>query len=200
MIANTDTQQRILSAARDLIYARSYGDEGVAQICEIARVKKGSFYHFFPSKIELTLAVTDNLFADLKRDLMDAAFIDDIPPLQRLHRLATFAYHLQKQIAEGAGQVLGCPFGNLAVEMATQDASIRDKIASIFMRMQESIRQVLHEARTEGEIPPEIDIAATAQAMIAYFEGVLLLAKTRNDVEIIAQLLPAMADIRITQR
>ena len=83
-----DTQQRILDSARELIYARSYADVGVAAICEHAGVKKGSFYHFFPSKRELTLAVLDAYYADLKENLIDKAFADDVPPLARLERFA----------------------------------------------------------------------------------------------------------------
>ena len=88
MQAIADTQQRILDSARELFYSRSYADVGVAAICEHAGVKKGSFYHYFPSKRELTLAVVDNYYADLKKHLIDKAFADDLPPLARLDRLA----------------------------------------------------------------------------------------------------------------
>jgi len=54
MNAQLDTYDRILLAARELIHARSYAEVGVAAICDQAQVKKGSFYHFFPSKQALT--------------------------------------------------------------------------------------------------------------------------------------------------
>ncbi|NNF95750.1 MAG: TetR/AcrR family transcriptional regulator, partial [Halobacteria archaeon] len=56
MITQPDTYQRIVDSAKQLMHASSYADVGVAAICEKAEVKKGSFYHFFPSKQELTLA------------------------------------------------------------------------------------------------------------------------------------------------
>jgi len=52
-----DTKQRLLDTAQRLFYARSYEDVGVQEICQEAGVKKGSFYHFFPSKRDLTLAI-----------------------------------------------------------------------------------------------------------------------------------------------
>jgi TetR/AcrR family transcriptional repressor of nem operon len=95
--------------------------------------------------------------------------------------------------------VLGCLFGNLATELATQDEEIRIRIEQIFSYLQDGIRAVLSEAIAVGEVQ-DIDAEATAQAMLAYFEGVMLLAKSQNNVEIMGQLLPAMAKIRIKSR
>ena len=194
-----DTQQRILDSARELIYSRSYADVGVAEICEHAGVKKGSFYHFYPSKRDLTLAVIDTYYAELKEHLLKQSFADDIPPLARIERFGQLAFAFQKQVLKDTGRVLGCPFGNLASELATQDEPIRVRIEQIFSGLQIGLRQVLREAIAAGAVP-EIDVEATAQAMLAYFEGVLLLAKSQNNAEIIGQLLPAMAQIRILPR
>lgn len=196
MHPTVDTQQRILDSARELIYSRSYADVGVAAICEHAGVKKGSFYHFYPSKRDLTLAVLDNYYLEIKENLLAQSFAKDIPPLARIERFGQLAYAFQKQVLKDTGRVLGCPFGNLATEMATQDEPIRLKIEKIFSNLQGDMRQVLREAITRGELQ-DIDVEATAQAMLAYFEGVMLLAKSQNNAEIMGQLFPAMAHIRI---
>lgn len=194
----SDTKQRILDSARQLIYSRSYSDVGVAAICDHAGVKKGSFYHFFASKQELTLEVLDNFYISMKANIIDQAFVEDIPPLSRLVRLADMAYGFQKQVQAETRRVQGCPFGNLSSELATQDEPIRKKIDHIFDKLQTNIASVLEQAMVAGDVH-DIDAGATAQAMLAYFEGVLLMAKTHNDAEVIRQLLPAMADIRITK-
>lgn len=200
MSQTTDTQQRILDSARELIYARSYADVGVADICDHAGVKKGSFYHFFPSKRDLTLAVLDAYSLAMKQQLVEQAFRADIPPLARLSRFSELAYEFQKKLMEETGRVLGCPFGNLATELATQDEAIRSKIDGIFSGLQAQFRQILQEAAKMDELDKKTDTDATAQAMLAYFEGVVMLAKTRNDPEIMRQLLPAMAQIRIPRQ
>jgi TetR/AcrR family transcriptional repressor of nem operon len=196
MNADSDTRQRILDSARELIYSRSYADVGVAAICEQAGVKKGSFYHFFPSKQELTLAVIDELFVSFKERIYKESFSSEVPPLERLRRFIDRAYRLQREMADVTGQTLGCPFGNLAAEMSTQDGAIRLKVDEVFQRMEHSMVVTLEEAAGSGEVG-EIDIPATAQAMVAYVEGIMLLAKTRNDPEIIRRLGPAVVDIRI---
>lgn len=199
MHPTVDTQQRILDSARELIYSRSYADVGVAAICEHAGVKKGSFYHFYPSKRDLTLAVLDAHYPEIKDHLVKKAFANDVPPLTRIERLGQLAYEFQRQLAIDTGQVRGCLFGNLSTEMATQDESIRARIEQIFSSMQQGIRAVLSEAEAVGDVR-DIDVDATAQAMLAYFEGVMLLAKNQNNAEILRQLLPAMAQIRIKPR
>ncbi len=196
MVPNNDTRQRILDSAQDLIYSRSYADVGVAAICDAAKVKKGSFYHFFPSKQNLTLAVLDESLLFFKRQIIDKALAQDIPPMQRFHRFVDAAYLFQKQMVEQTGQTLGCPFGNLALELSTQDEPIRLKIESIFKHIESRFKSTLDEAKQLGEIG-NVDTQATAIGILAYMEGVLLMAKNRNDPEIIKQLGPALTHIRL---
>ena len=196
MSTQTDTYTRILEAARDLIYASSYADVGVQAICEKAKIKKGSFYHFFPSKHELTLAVIDNYYQDFKDSIIRQAFSAALSPTERFAKLFELTIARQEFIHEHTGHVLGCPFGNLATEMATSDEPIRCKIDGLFSRLQKYISDTLQEAVNNGEMEP-MNIEATAEAMFAYFEGVLLLAKTKNDPAVLRKLLPATAQIRI---
>lgn len=190
----TSTRERIVTTARDLIHARSYTNVGVAEICEHAKVLKGSFYHFFPSKRDLTLAVLERILVETKERLLDQAFDPRVSPLERLDRLAELTLELQQERARATGHVLGCPVGNLATELATQEETVRAATAKAFGALQTRIRHTLEEAANELD---GADIDATAQAMVAYFEGVLMLAKTQNDFEVIRRLLPAMRDIRI---
>ena len=187
MITATDTRQRIIDSARELIYARSYSDVGVQQICDHAAVKKGSFYHFFPSKRDLTLAVLDQLQVFFRDTILNRSFAADIPPLQRIDRFFNSIYEFQKQTRAASGHVLGCPFGNLGCEMSTQDEALRNKIAAIFRASERPFEQALQEAVAAGDLPT-IDTGATARAIFAYVEGIMMYAKARNDPELIRDL------------
>ncbi|MGD2083259.1 MAG: TetR/AcrR family transcriptional regulator [Chromatiales bacterium] len=195
MSSGTDTRRRIVDAARDLIYARSYSDVGVQSICGEAGVKKGSFYHFFPSKRDLTLAVVDELMATFRAHL-GRAFEPDVPPMARFDRFVRLTYDLQRDLKAARGCTLGCPFGNLAVEMSTQDEILRRRLGAVFAELQGFLEQAVAEAVERGEMPP-VDVKATAQAMFAFIEGVMLLAKTGNDPELILRLGPALREIRV---
>jgi TetR/AcrR family transcriptional repressor of nem operon len=187
MQTSHDTRQRIINAAQQLIYARSYNEVGVQQICDHAKVKKGSFYHFFPSKHDLALAVLDQSRTYMFTEVMNTSFIEDIPPLARIERFFTTLYQFHKRVKENSGSVYGCPFGNLGSEMSTQDEAIRRKVGSIFNASEEPFEKALTEAVERGDLQA-IDTAATAKAIFAYSEGIVLYAKTSNDPELIREL------------
>jgi TetR/AcrR family transcriptional regulator, transcriptional repressor for nem operon len=191
-----DTKQRLLDTAQKLFYARSYEDVGVQEICQEADVKKGSFYHFFPSKRDLTLAMLDASWKEFRETVLPALFARDIPPLQRLERFLDMQYQHHKAVKEQTGQVLGCPYGNLAGEMSTQDEAIREHVVGIFRDLEAPIEEALADAIAAGDLP-KLDTRATATAMVAYLEGLTLLAKTHNDPEVVRTLGPAMLNLAV---
>jgi TetR/AcrR family transcriptional repressor of nem operon len=189
-----DTKQRLLDTAQKLFYARSYEDVGVQEICREADVKKGSFYHFFPSKRDLTLAMLDESWTEFRETVLPVVFVRDIPPLQRIERLLDMQYRHHKAVKDQTGRVLGCPYGNLAGEMSTQDEAIRERVARIFRDLEAPIEEALAEAVAAGDLA-QLDTRATATAMVAYLEGLTLLAKTQNDPEVVRTLGPAMLNL-----
>jgi TetR/AcrR family transcriptional repressor of nem operon len=48
--AQAPSRERLVRTAARLFLASSYQTVGVNEICAEAKVQKGSFYHFFPSK------------------------------------------------------------------------------------------------------------------------------------------------------
>lgn len=194
-----DTRTRILSAAREMFHGRSYADVGIQEICESARVQKGSFYHFFPSKRDLAMAVIDDMAQDWAHGFVAEAFDAQLPPLERLDYLIDAAYYWQKATRDIDGRMPGCLFGNLALEMSTRDDVMRAKLNAVFDRAKEQFRVTLDEAVDAGALP-SLDSDSTAQAMLAYLEGIILLAKARNDPDVILTLGPAIKTLRIEPR
>jgi TetR/AcrR family transcriptional regulator, transcriptional repressor for nem operon len=196
MKATLDTRQRILSTARELFHGNNYADIGIKQICEAARVQKGSFYHFFPSKRDLALAVIDDMAEDWAHGFVHEAFDQNLPPMERLDYLIDAAYYWQKAAKDIEGRMPGCLFGNLVLEVSTRDDVLRAKLTAVFDKTKTRFEQTLIEAVESGAIAA-LDTDLTAQAMLAYLEGMILLAKSRNDPELIQHLGPALKGIRI---
>lgn len=168
MIQEQTTQQRILDSAFELMYAQSYAEVGVAAICEKADVKKGSFYHFYKSKQELAIAVLEEKFCDFKHVILDTTFTGKLAPLDEIALFAEKIYQFQKDIKESTGHVLGCPYGNMALELSSQDEAIRKKVEHIFNRSMQSLRDCLQRG-VDNQDPQliGIDVSATADAMYA---------------------------------
>ncbi len=195
MSRGQQTKQRLLDSAQQLMYSRSYSDVGVQEICKDAKVQKGSFYHFFPSKSALTVEVLEQLKMQMIENILLPAFAKDLTPAKRFERFIEYAYQYQVQLKEEYGYVLGCPMGNIALEMSTRDETIRKKVELLFESIFEVFVDVLEDARAAGELENNSDINELAQAALAYGEGVLMLAKTRNDPELIKRLLPKVGDL-----
>jgi len=192
----TDTRSRIIAAAKPRFHSRSYANVGIQEICEGAGIQKGSFYHFFPSKRELVMAVIDEFADEWANGFVAEAFDPALPPMERIDFLIDAAYFWQKSIKQIHGRMLGCLFGNLTLEVSTQDDILRAKLLAIFTRAKARFNETLKQATAAGDIPA-LDTALTAEAMLAYLEGVILLAKAQNDPEVIYRLGPAIKSIRI---
>lgn len=188
----SDARERLVEAAFRLWYSRSYADVGVNEICEAAGVRKGSFYHFFPSKTDLAVAVVDEIWRRFREEVA-IPFLEDpaVPPLERLERLLEHDYRFALASKDETGHVWGCPIGNLAVELSTQDDELRGRLAEFFDRWAEEFAHLLDDAVAAGDLPPH-DTRAAGLALLAFVQGLAVLAKAGNDPELIRTIGPTI--------
>jgi TetR/AcrR family transcriptional repressor of nem operon len=196
MTATLNTRDRIIDVAKQRFHARGYADVGIKEICDNANIQKGSFYHFFPSKEDLALSVIDEFAEDWANGFVAEAFDPKLAPMERIEFLIDAAYFWQKSVKEKNGKIPGCLFGNLALEMSTKNDVLRAKLNAVFSKAKLRFKNTLDEAIEQGEIEP-LNTLLTAEAMLAYLEGMILLAKSENDPEVIYKLGPAIKTIRI---
>lgn len=189
MTPGADTRERLITTAARLWHVRSYADVGVSEICEAADVRKGSFYHFFPSKQELAVAVIDRHWEEAYVAVVAPALRAG-SPMEQIRELTVGIAADVERLTDDLGVVPGCPFGNLAVELSTIDGAVRERLERLFHDQREMLRELLERAIEAGELPAATDTAAAAGAMHAYIEGVLLVSKNANDASIARQLLP----------
>ncbi len=196
----SDTKENLINSAIELIGTRSYNAVGVQELCEHAGVKKGSFYHFFPSKRDLTLEALDLIWKKFKEETLDPVFNSNASTLDKFETLLRVSYEHQSDMKDCKGCVTGCGFGNLALELSTQDEGIRKKIEVIFCEWTKYMERIIVQAVKEGVLPPETDPAATSQAMVAYIEGMTLLGKTFNDPFMLKRLGEGVLQLSISRK
>lgn len=182
----SDAGDRILEAAAKLFGQRSYAAIGVAEISAEAGVPKGSFYYFFPSKQALVLAVVNRHWERQRAEWLRILTAPEALP-DRLRALFLSTKETQVQAIAGTGAVVGCLFGNLALEVGAQEEAVRARLQEIF---EEQIDIVEEAIRTAGESGARVAMAPreAAKAIVAQIEGMVLLARLYNDPDKLAPL------------
>ncbi len=187
-------RERLVDAASELFHARSYGSVGIQDICDRAGVRRGSFYYYFGSKTELGEAVLERS-TDLLIDAVHRpAFEDDANVRDQLARFVQLLSEYHAQIRTRFGKVAGCPISNLAEELSTLDPEMRAKVESSFGRLSSYYERFARTAMEQGEVPPG-DARAVGDYVLAYTQGVLLLAKVGNTVDVIDRMAVALPSL-----
>ncbi|PCI57222.1 MAG: TetR family transcriptional regulator [Alphaproteobacteria bacterium] len=182
--APTNTKQKLIDTARELIWSESYNAVSVDDICKKSDVKKGSFYHYFPSKAHLALETMDACMEETKLKY-DDIFSPTRPPLERFELMARHVIEQQKEISKELGHVCGCPFATLGSELAAQDKEIGEKISNICAKKSAYYESALRDLVAEGAIASDTDIEVKANEIFAFIIGHLIMARIKNDLSFI---------------
>jgi TetR/AcrR family transcriptional repressor of nem operon len=183
----SDARERIVRAAARLFLTRSYHAVGVEELCDAAGVRKGSFYHYFPSKSDVAKAVVDRHAEAFWMRLDDD---QQATPSERLHAAAEAIGAIQMDFESRFGRAVGCPFGNLAAELATTDDDLRQHVAAVLAELERRLAAVCRQAAEQSLLRPGVDPDRLARALVAQYQGMILLAKV--SVTSASELPPAL--------
>jgi TetR/AcrR family transcriptional regulator, transcriptional repressor for nem operon len=175
----SDAGDRILAAGAKLFGQRAYASIGVAEISAEAGVPKGSFYYFFPSKQSLALAVVNRHWEQQRAEWLRILTAPD-SLADRLRALFVSTAEVQRQAVTGTGAVVGCLFGNLALEVSGQDDPVRARLQEIFEEQIDIVEAAIRRDDEAG-VPSGMPPREAAKAIVAQIEGMVLFAKLFND-------------------
>jgi len=173
------SKDNILQAGLDLVLSRGFNATGVEAILKQAKVPKGSFYNFFSSKEEFSLAIIDK-FVNARREVFYPIFSDkSVPPLERVKR----SFETLIAIFEADDCSKGCLLGNLGQEMADQSENVRRRLEDSLQEWSGRVSGLLLQAQLEKAIPADLDAGMLAENLISSFEGALLRSKVKKSAE-----------------
>jgi AcrR family transcriptional regulator len=179
VIAETSPTARelLLGAARHLFWEKGYAATGVAELLQRAQVNSGSFYHVFPSKEALLLAVLDQYLIGLEPAILRPAFAGESDPIARI--FAILQGYREKLRATGCQY--GCPIGRLALEIEAENLPVHSRIAANFAAWTAAVHGCLDAAR--DRLPPHCDRAALATFVLTVMEGGVMQARSCRRME-----------------
>lgn len=171
-----DTRQRILESASRLFHEQGFAATGVATILREAGVNSGSLYHFFASKEAVLEEVLEAYLARLYPQVMQPAEVAEPDPLARIFYLMNWyrGYMLANDCK------LGCPVGNLVLEVADSHPRVRLLLEKNFQNWVSIIQGWLDEAA--HRLPANCDRQAMACFILTVMEGGVMQSRAAGSV------------------
>ena len=169
---------RIVETARQLFFQQGYGATGIAQILQTSGANSGSLYYFFPTKEDLLVAVLEQYKGMLQTHVIGPAHERAADPVDRVFAVLD-GY---RQLMRATDFALGCPIGNLALEVSNSHPRVRQLVAENFAAWCDAVAASLREAG--GRFPQEVDFPRLARYVLAVMEGAVMLARSHRDLEL----------------
>jgi TetR/AcrR family transcriptional repressor of nem operon len=171
-----ETKRKLLNAGIELMRMKGFNATSVAEICEAAGTTKGGFFHYFPSKEDLTKEAAC-LFREEKMKSYEAAgFLDLADPLDRVLGRLEFL-----KSSERMHSIYSCLIGTLAQELSTTHPDLREIFQGAFAKMTRDLEADLAEAKALYTPAASFDAASLASMFISMFQGSILIAKAADN-------------------
>jgi AcrR family transcriptional regulator len=162
-----EKRRRLLEAAIRVFAREGYRRASVDRIAREAEVAKGGVYSYFPSKAVLFGEAFLTVF-DADRDALREAVErgrDEERTLRALFaRWADLDEEFEGVMALFLDFLAECGRGRLPAE-------VRDRAAGIYLEMRGLIETLLRQGVRRGKLRRGLDAAATAQAVLAFWDG-----------------------------
>lgn len=170
-----DIRTRLIEATFQEVFSNGFKGASQANILKKADTKKGSMYHYFPSKKDMVICMIEEKIGkridkkwqkllSCKENIIDS-FICIL--------IDSNSWNLKD----------GCPLGNLLQESLDYDEDFAKVLNSILENWKKQFSTILQNAIDNNELNPNIEVKKVASFLIASIEGALLIAKKSDDIK-----------------
>lgn len=175
--ARSPARDKLLDAAQRLMLAKGFTATTVDQICEAAKLTKGSFFHYFKSKEDLGRVVLDRFVSTMFQATRQGPFLKERDPLKRVYGYIDFVI----QMAKDPRTPRSCLLGTFAQELSDTHPRMRSRCADHFCLWADAFKKDLDKAKAKYRPKAAIDTRGLAEHFIAILEGSLILARAKHD-------------------
>lgn len=161
-----ETRHRILEAALKLFAQTGFETSSVAEICAEAGISKGAFYHHFPTKQAVFLALLEDWLGRL--DLEMNAAREGAPNIaEALQRMSS----MMRQVFKEAGGHL--PMFLEFWMQASHDPTVWQALIAPYRRYNNYFKELIQQGIQDGSLAP-IDPELAARLLVSLAVGILL--------------------------
>jgi AcrR family transcriptional regulator len=165
-------RERLVTAARRVLYEHGVEKTTLADIAAAADVPLGNVYYYFKTKDALVSAVIESYQHSYGE--MSAELDQQESPADRLKALVRALTSRRDQLAS-----YGCPIGSLSSELDKREDALRSDAGTI-------LAGLIDWADVQFRAMGRQDARDLAVALIAAYEGIALLAATLRDPSLIS--------------
>jgi TetR/AcrR family transcriptional regulator, transcriptional repressor for nem operon len=171
------TSERLVEVGLVLMGKAGYHASGLQEILSTAGVSRGSFYHYFNSKEEFTVAI---VHCYIKREETRWRRILTDGGDKPLQRLRVYFENLI-EVSGASAPIPGCLIGGLSLEVA-ENHLLQRHLSSSFSMWQEALVTLLQEAVSVGEFQATTDLHPLAGFILNSWQGALVRSRAdRSD-------------------
>jgi TetR/AcrR family transcriptional repressor of nem operon len=172
-------RERILQQAEHVFHLKGYGAACLEEIAKASGMTKANLFHHYGSKSQLALAVLDFKIAEFRTRRVEPLCGQAAP-----EKAVEAMFDEGSKFFHGIGCKAGCFVGNIALEMSDQDEAFRERVGAFFAEWASSIAECLERCKKSGYFGPTLDSKASAEAIVALYEGAIMLTRSQRDAQI----------------
>lgn len=168
------TVARVIDAACELFARQGIRATTLDQVGALSRTGRGQLYHYFAGKPDLVAAVV----AQQVQRVLDA----QQPSLGTITTAADLRAWCDTAARQySVDEPIRCPLGSLMYELAEQDGPARAALADGFGQWRAELTAGLRRVARRGELAAGADPDAVSAALLAAYEGGVLLSAVAHD-------------------
>lgn len=165
------TKERIIEAAEEIMWKRSFHSVGLNEILKTVGVPKGSFYHWFESKEHFGVELLKH-YIGAATDEKNHALFSNLVEKNPMPRLLSFL-EVSIQKFEENGQRCPCLVLKLASEVTDLSESMREVLAEGMATWLGLLAGVFDEAKMLGQISNKVNSHHEAQMFRDLWAGAI---------------------------
>jgi TetR/AcrR family transcriptional repressor of nem operon len=162
----------VVARATDLFWRRGYHATSVRDLGEALGLSASSLYRTFGDKHALFLRALDHYratdSAEARNQLLRPG---PVPEVLRDWLIRTV------DLPEEGAAARGCFVVNTATELGAEDPTVDERTQAAFGVTRETLQEVLHRGRRDGELRADLDVAATAESLFTLVLGLRVRAR-----------------------
>ncbi len=187
---DTAVRERIIRQAEHVIHLKGYHAAGMGEIAKAADMTKANLFHHYGSKASLALAVLDFKIAEFRSRKVEPLCTQDAPEMA-----VEAMFDEGSKFFQGIGCKAGCFVGNIALEMSDRDEVFRTRVGDFFAEWAAGIAACLERCKSAGYFRASLDSRAAAEAIVALYEGAIMLTRSQRDAKIFKRIGPIARSI-----